>query len=128
MLKTENQPPSAEHHPIMPVSLDPAITPCQTGPFHGAIVTFGRYKGCEMEILGWIVIGLLIGSIAKLIMPGRDAGGCFITMLLGIAGALLAGYVGRLVGFYRAGEQAGFIAATLGAVAILAGYRFVTRK
>jgi uncharacterized membrane protein YeaQ/YmgE (transglycosylase-associated protein family) len=81
-----------------------------------------------MEILGWIVIGLLAGSIAKLVMPGRDPGGCVITMLLGIAGALLAGYVGRLAGFYRAGEQAGFITATLGAVAILVGYRFFTRK
>lgn len=81
-----------------------------------------------MEILGWIVIGLLAGSIAKLIMPGRDPGGCIVTMLLGIAGALLAGYVGRLAGFYEAGEQAGFIAATLGAVAILVGYRFFIKK
>ncbi|WP_336967936.1 GlsB/YeaQ/YmgE family stress response membrane protein [Sphingobium aromaticiconvertens] len=81
-----------------------------------------------MEILGWIVIGLLAGSIAKLIMPGRDPGGCVITMLLGIAGALLAGYVGRLAGLYRADEQAGFITATLGAVAILVGYRFFIKK
>lgn len=81
-----------------------------------------------MEILGWIMIGLLAGSVAKLIMPGRDPGGCAITILLGIAGALLAGYVGRLTGLYRASEQAGFIAATMGALAILVGYRFIAKK
>jgi uncharacterized membrane protein YeaQ/YmgE (transglycosylase-associated protein family) len=81
-----------------------------------------------MDILGWIVIGLLAGSIAKLIMPGRDPGGCVITMLLGIAGALLAGYVGQFAGFYRAGENAGFIAAVLGSIVILIGYRLILRK
>lgn len=81
-----------------------------------------------MEALGWIIIGLLAGAAAKLVMPGRDPGGCIVTMLLGIAGALLAGYVGRLAGFYKAGEPAGFIAATLGAIAILAVYRLFMRR
>ncbi|MDX3900997.1 MAG: GlsB/YeaQ/YmgE family stress response membrane protein [Sphingobium sp.] len=81
-----------------------------------------------MEILWWIVIGLLAGAIARFIMPGRDPGGCVVTLLLGIAGALLAGYVGRLVGLYRADEQAGFIAAIIGAIAILLAYRLVFRK
>jgi uncharacterized membrane protein YeaQ/YmgE (transglycosylase-associated protein family) len=81
-----------------------------------------------MEILGWIFIGLLAGALAKLIMPGRDPGGCIVTILLGIAGALLAGYVGRLVGFYAAGERAGFIAAVLGAIAILIVYRLLNRR
>lgn len=81
-----------------------------------------------MEILQWIVIGLIAGALARLIMPGRDPGGCVITLLLGIAGAILAGFVGQLAGFYRAGESAGLISATLGAVAILAAYRLFTKR
>lgn len=82
-----------------------------------------------MDLLGWIVIGLLAGAIAKFIMPGRDPGGCVVTMLLGIAGALLAGFVGRLAGFYQPGQGAGFIAAVLGAITILALYRwFAVRR
>ncbi|MEO7240405.1 MAG: GlsB/YeaQ/YmgE family stress response membrane protein [Sphingomicrobium sp.] len=70
-------------------------------------------------IIGWIVIGLLAGGLAKLLMPGRDPGGCIITILLGIAGAVLAGWLGQLVGWYKAGEGAGFIAAVVGAFIIL---------
>lgn len=81
-----------------------------------------------MELLGWIVIGLLAGALARLVMPGRDPGGCIVTILLGIAGALLAGYVGRLAGWYMAGESAGFIAATLGSIAILAIYRLFAKR
>ncbi|MFD1105102.1 GlsB/YeaQ/YmgE family stress response membrane protein [Sphingobium olei] len=76
-----------------------------------------------MDLLAWIFIGLLAGALAKLVMPGRDPGGCIVTVLLGIAGALLAGFVGRLMGFYAQGERAGFVAAVLGAIAILAVYR-----
>lgn len=76
-----------------------------------------------MEILGWIILGLIAGGLGRFIMPGRDPGGCVVTILLGIAGALLAGYVGRLLGWYGPGERAGFIMATLGAVAILLMYR-----
>lgn len=79
-------------------------------------------------ILGWIVIGALAGILAKLIMPGRDPGGCIITILLGIAGALLAGYIGNAVGWYRPGEGAGFIAAVLGAIVILFIYRMIARR
>ena len=81
-----------------------------------------------MDLLGWIVIGLLAGALAKLIMPGRDPGGCIVTMLLGIAGALLAGFMGRLAGLYAPGQFAGFIAAVLGAIAILIVYRFLAAK
>lgn len=81
-----------------------------------------------MDLLGWVVIGLFAGAIAKLIMPGRDPGGCVVTILLGIAGALLAGFVGRLAGFYAPGQHAGFIAAIVGAVAVLALYRWFAMR
>ncbi|WP_426386970.1 GlsB/YeaQ/YmgE family stress response membrane protein [Sphingobium sp. R-21] len=77
-----------------------------------------------MELLGWIMVGLFAGAIARLIMPGRHPGGCVLTILLGIAGALLAGYVGRLLGVYAPGEQASFIAAVLGSIGVLALYSF----
>jgi uncharacterized membrane protein YeaQ/YmgE (transglycosylase-associated protein family) len=76
-------------------------------------------------ILGWIVIGGIAGAIAKLLMPGKDPGGCIITILLGIAGALLAGFLGRTLGWYDGGEGAGFIAAIVGAFVILLIYRLV---
>lgn len=81
-----------------------------------------------MELLGWIFIGLLAGALAKLVMPGRDPGGCVVTILLGIAGALLAGYVGRMAGLYAPGERAGFIAAVLGSLAILLAYRLLAGR
>jgi len=79
-------------------------------------------------ILAWIVIGLLAGGIAKLLMPGKDPGGCVITILLGIAGALLAGFLGRAVGWYDEGEAAGFVAAIVGAFLILLIYRLVLSR
>ncbi len=81
-----------------------------------------------MDLLGWILLGLLAGALARLIMPGRDPGGCIVTILLGMSGALLAGFVGRLAGFYAPGERAGFIAAIVGAVAVLALYRFFAAR
>jgi uncharacterized membrane protein YeaQ/YmgE (transglycosylase-associated protein family) len=74
-------------------------------------------------ILGWILFGLIVGVIAKLVMPGRDGGGIVVTVLLGIAGALVAGFLGQFAGFYTAGDAAGFIASVLGAVLLLFGYR-----
>ena len=74
----------------------------------------------------WMLfIGLVIGALAKLVMPGRDPGGILVTMLLGIAGALLAGFLGRLLGLYESGQSAGFIMSTLGAILLLALYRAV---
>lgn len=76
-----------------------------------------------MGILGWIVFGLVVGAVAKLLMPGRDPGGIIVTMVLGIVGALLGGFVGRALGMYNANEGAGFIMALVGAVLVLAIYR-----
>ena len=76
-----------------------------------------------LSVLGWIVFGLIVGAIAKLVMPGRDAGGILVTMGLGIAGALVGGFIGRLLGWYQPGEPAGFIMATFGAVLLLFIYR-----
>lgn len=77
---------------------------------------------------GWIIIGLIAGGLAKLIMPGKDPGGCLVTMLLGIAGALLMGFLGNALGWYTQGQAGGFIAATLGAILILWVYRLVQRR
>ena len=82
----------------------------------------------EYGILGWIVIGLLAGGIAKLLMPGRDPGGCIVTILLGIAGALLAGFIGKSVGWYETNEGAGFLAAIVGAFIILFVYRLIANR
>jgi uncharacterized membrane protein YeaQ/YmgE (transglycosylase-associated protein family) len=80
-------------------------------------------------IIGWIVIGLIAGGIAKLLMPGKDPGGCIITILLGIAGALLAGFLGRAIGWYGPGDDgAGFIAAIIGAFVILLVYRVIAGR
>jgi uncharacterized membrane protein YeaQ/YmgE (transglycosylase-associated protein family) len=76
----------------------------------------------------WILIGLLAGAIAKAITPGRDPSGCLITIVLGIAGALLAGFVGQKLGWYGPGEGAGFIAAIVGSVLILLVYRLVAGR
>lgn len=79
-----------------------------------------------MYIIWLILIGLVAGAIAKLLMPGKDPGGIIVTILLGIAGALLAGFLGRLVGWYEPDEGAGLIAAILGAILLLLIYRLVS--
>ena len=81
-----------------------------------------------MGILSWILFGLVIGIIAKLLMPGRDPGGFIITILLGIAGALLGGFVGRTMGFYGESEGAGWLMSILGAIILLALYRMLVRR
>ena len=78
--------------------------------------------------LVWIIIGGIAGGIAKLLMPGRDPGGCIVTILLGIAGALLAGFVGQKIGWYKDGEGAGFLAAVVGAFVLLLIYRLIARR
>lgn len=80
------------------------------------------------EILWTLIIGLVVGAIAKLLTPGRDPGGCIITILIGIAGAFVAGYLGRAVGWYQPGQPAGFIASVIGAMLLLLIYRMITRK
>jgi uncharacterized membrane protein YeaQ/YmgE (transglycosylase-associated protein family) len=81
-----------------------------------------------MGILGWILFGLLVGIVAKLIMPGRDPGGIIVTILLGIVGALLGGFIGQALRLYGPGEPAGFVGATLGAILVLWIYRLTTRR
>jgi len=80
-----------------------------------------------MEWIGAIVIGLLAGIVAKLLMPGRDPGGFIVTTLLGIAGALIATWLGQAIGWYGEGEAAGFIGAVVGAIILLVIYRLVRR-
>ena len=79
-------------------------------------------------ILGWIVFGLVVGIIAKLLMPGRDPGGIVVTMALGIVGAVLGGYMGRAMGLYGPNEAAGFLMSLLGAVVLLVVYRLFARR
>jgi uncharacterized membrane protein YeaQ/YmgE (transglycosylase-associated protein family) len=78
-----------------------------------------------MSILWWILFGLIVGAIAKLIMPGKDPGGIIVTILLGIVGALLGGWLGQALGFYGPGESAGFIMAIVGAIILLLLYRLL---
>lgn len=82
----------------------------------------------QYSILVWIIIGGLAGGLAKLLMPGRDPGGCIITILLGIAGALLAGWVVRLTGVFGPDWRAGFVGAFVGAFVILLLYRLIARR
>ncbi|MCA1581264.1 MAG: GlsB/YeaQ/YmgE family stress response membrane protein [Acidobacteria bacterium] len=81
-----------------------------------------------MGILGWIIFGLVIGALAKFVMPGRDGGGIIVTTLLGMVGALLGGFLGRALGLYREGEPAGFIGALVGALVVLFIYRAMTGR
>ena len=81
-----------------------------------------------LHILWIIIIGLVAGAVAKLLMPGKDPGGLLITIVLGVAGSLLATFLGRLVGWYEAGESGGFIAAIIGAVILLLIYRLLKKK
>ena len=77
----------------------------------------------------WVVlIGLVIGALAKLIMPGKDPGGFIVTALLGIAGSLLATWLGRAAGLYQEGQSAGFIMSVIGAIVLLAIYHMVKRR
>lgn len=81
-----------------------------------------------MGIIAWILFGLVVGVIAKLLMPGRDPGGFIVTILIGIAGALLGGFIGRAMGFYGESEGAGWIVSILGAILLLAIYRMMVRR
>ena len=79
-------------------------------------------------IIGWIVFGLIVGALAKLVMPGRDPGGIIVTMLLGIAGALAGGFIGRALGWDGPNDSAGFVMSLLGAVILLWIYRMIVGR
>ena len=81
-----------------------------------------------MGIIATLIIGLIVGAIAKLLVPGRDPGGWIITILLGIAGALVGTWLGRMLGMYQNGESAGWIASIIGAVLLLLVYRAVVGR
>jgi uncharacterized membrane protein YeaQ/YmgE (transglycosylase-associated protein family) len=81
-----------------------------------------------IAILSWIVFGLVVGILAKLLMPGNDPGGFIVTVLLGIAGALVGGFIGRAMGFYGTNETAGYLMSIVGAIILLALYRMLARR
>lgn len=81
-----------------------------------------------MSIIGTILVGLIVGLIARAIKPGKDAMGWIMTIILGIAGSFLAGYVGQAMGWYAVGEPAGWIASIVGAIVLLVLYNLVTRR
>jgi uncharacterized membrane protein YeaQ/YmgE (transglycosylase-associated protein family) len=85
-------------------------------------------RGKSMHILVWILFGLVVGVVAKLLMPGRDPGGFILTIVLGIVGAFIGGIVGRMLGWYRDGDPVGFVMAVLGAVVVLAVYRMTVGR
>jgi uncharacterized membrane protein YeaQ/YmgE (transglycosylase-associated protein family) len=87
-----------------------------------------RKEESKMHILWTLIIGLVIGAVAKLIMPGKDPGGFIVTILLGIAGSFIATWLGRALGLYPEGASAGFIMSVIGAILLLLIYRLVTKK
>lgn len=76
-----------------------------------------------MTVLGWIVFGLIVGVVAKVLMPGRDPGGFVVTAAIGIVGALLGGFLGRMLGLYQEGDPVGFFMAVIGSILLLWIYR-----
>ncbi|HEX8296208.1 MAG TPA: GlsB/YeaQ/YmgE family stress response membrane protein [Chthoniobacteraceae bacterium] len=81
-----------------------------------------------MDFLWMLLIGLVIGAVAKLLMPGKDPGGCIITMVIGIAGSMLAGVIGRAIGWTQPGEPVGFIGSVIGAIILLVIYRMIVGR
>ena len=81
-----------------------------------------------MRLIWTLLIGLVIGAVAKFLMPGKDPGGIIITMLIGIAGSFVATYAGRALGWYQEGQAAGFIMSVLGAIVLLALYHMIRPK
>lgn len=85
-------------------------------------------RGKRMHLIWTALIGLVIGAVAKFIMPGKDPGGIIVTSLIGIAGSLVASYAGRAIGWYREGQSAGFIMSVVGAIVLLAVYHMLKPK
>jgi len=81
-----------------------------------------------MHYLWVAIIGLIVGALAKFIMPGKDPGGIVITMLIGIAGSFIGTFIGRALGFYQPGQAAGFIMSLLGAIILLLLYRLIFKR
>ena len=81
-----------------------------------------------MDVLLWIVFGLVVGMVAKFLMPGPNPGGLIMTTILGIVGAVLGAWIGRALGFYGAGQAAGFVMAVIGAIIVLGVYHFITSR
>ena len=79
-------------------------------------------------VLGWIIFGVIVGAVAKLLMPGRDPGGFIVTMLLGIAGAVTGGFLGQALGWYGPNDGAGFFMSLLGALVLLGLYRMIVSR
>jgi uncharacterized membrane protein YeaQ/YmgE (transglycosylase-associated protein family) len=81
-----------------------------------------------MSIIGWIFFGLIIGVVGKLLTPGRDPGGFILTILLGVTGALLGGFIGQSLGMYQPGDPAGFLMAVVGSIILLILYRLLAGR
>jgi uncharacterized membrane protein YeaQ/YmgE (transglycosylase-associated protein family) len=81
-----------------------------------------------MSVLGWIIFGLIVGVVGKLLMPGKDPGGFIATVAIGIVGALIGGFLGRLVGMYGENDPVGFVMAVVGAIVFLWLYRLLARR
>ena len=81
-----------------------------------------------MTVFGWIIFGLVVGIVAKFLMPGRDPGAFVMTAVIGVVGALLGGYLGRAIGWYREGDAVGFVMAVMGAIILLALYRAIVGR
>ena len=81
-----------------------------------------------MHLIWTLIVGLIVGAVAKLLMPGRDPGGWIITMVLGLIGSFVGTYLGQAVGWYRPDQGAGFIASVIGAMIVLAIYHFIVRQ
>jgi uncharacterized membrane protein YeaQ/YmgE (transglycosylase-associated protein family) len=81
-----------------------------------------------MHLIGAIIIGFLAGALAKFLTPGKDPGGCFITILLGLAGSFVGAYLGQALGLYQVGQPAGFIGSVIGAVILLLLYRLIFKR
>jgi uncharacterized membrane protein YeaQ/YmgE (transglycosylase-associated protein family) len=111
-----------------------ARLPCLWGARHACCACQGVTERGEhreerrMGIIGWIIFGLIVGAVAKFLMPGRDPGGWIVTILLGIAGALVGGFLGRAVGWYGPNDAAGFLMALVGALVLLGLYRLTLRR
>jgi uncharacterized membrane protein YeaQ/YmgE (transglycosylase-associated protein family) len=94
----------------------------------GSKSSLAKERQKTMQLLWSLIIGLIVGAVAKLLMPGKDPGGFIVTILLGIAGSFVGTFIGRMLGMYRNGSSAGFIMSVIGAMILLFIYRLVTKK